>query len=99
MLNNQPQPSPESPVSPEVMEPVERITAELWPGVITLPVMDPWSSDAVHFRQAGIPVYGISGIFYDVDDVRAHGRDERVGVREFYEGVEFMFRLMKELAS
>jgi acetylornithine deacetylase/succinyl-diaminopimelate desuccinylase-like protein len=50
-------------------------------------------------RQAGIPVYDNSGIFYDVDDVRTHGRDERVGVREFYEGVEFMFRLRKELAS
>jgi hypothetical protein len=82
-----------------VVQLVEPITATLWPGVITLPVMDPWSSNAVYFRQAGIPVSGISGIFYDLDDVRAHGRYEPVGFREFYEGVEFMFRLMKELAS
>jgi acetylornithine deacetylase/succinyl-diaminopimelate desuccinylase-like protein len=70
----------------------------MWPGVIVLPVMDPWSSDSRRFRLAGFPVYGISGMFYDIDDVRAHGKDERMSVRSFYEGVEFMYRLMKELS-
>jgi len=46
-------------------------------------------------RRAGIPTYGVSGIFSDVDDNRAHGRDERVGVRDFYEGEEFLYRLVK----
>jgi acetylornithine deacetylase/succinyl-diaminopimelate desuccinylase-like protein len=41
----------------------------------------------------------MSGMFIDVDDNRAHGKDERLGVREYFEGVEFMYRLMKELAS
>jgi acetylornithine deacetylase/succinyl-diaminopimelate desuccinylase-like protein len=84
-------------VNPEIMRPVERITAEMWPGVVVLPVMDPWSTDGLHFRRAGIPVYGVSAVFIDVDDTRAHGRDERVGVREFYEGVEFMYRLIQAL--
>lgn len=96
-LANEPNPSPASPVNPEIMRPVERITAEMWPGVVVLPVMDPWSTDGLHFRRAGIPVYGVSAVFIDVDDTRAHGRDERVGVREFYEGVEFMYRLIQAL--
>jgi acetylornithine deacetylase/succinyl-diaminopimelate desuccinylase-like protein len=93
------QPAPESPRSPEVMSAVERVTRSMWPGVIVLPVMDPWSSDSRQFRLAGFPVYGISGVFYDIDDVRAHGNDERILVQSFYEGVEFMYRLMKELSS
>ena len=54
--------------------------------------------DGRQLRQAGIPTYGVQGIFYDVGDIRWHGRDERVGVREFYEGQEFLYRLVKELA-
>ena len=90
-------PSPPSPPSPEVMSGVERVTTAMWPGVIVLPVMDPWTTDGRHFRVAGTPVYGVSGIFYDIADVRAHGKDERVLVQSFYEGVEFSYRLMKEL--
>jgi acetylornithine deacetylase/succinyl-diaminopimelate desuccinylase-like protein len=91
------QPAPESPLNPEVMRSVERVTRSMWPDVIVLPVMDPWSSDSRQFRLGGYPVYGISGVFYDIDDVRAHGNDERIAVQSFYEGVEFMYRLMKEL--
>jgi acetylornithine deacetylase/succinyl-diaminopimelate desuccinylase-like protein len=98
-IANEPRPSPASPVNPEIMEPVQRITTAMWPGAVVLPVMDPWSTDGLHFRRAGIPVYGVSAVFVDVDDTRAHGRDERVGVREFYEGVEFMYRLMQALAG
>ena len=79
-IANEPRPSPASPIIPEVMEPVRRISAQMWPGVVVLPVMDPWSSDGLHFRRAGIPVYGVSAVFVDMDDTRAHGRDERVGV-------------------
>ncbi len=78
---------------------IERITDGMWPGVQVLPFMDPGFSDAYYFRRAGIPVYGLSGIFFDVDDYRSHGKDERVGVREFYEGVEFMYRVMLALAE
>jgi acetylornithine deacetylase/succinyl-diaminopimelate desuccinylase-like protein len=93
-----PEESPASPLLPEVMSAVDRVTKQMWPGVIVLPVMDPWSSDSRSLRVAGTPVYGISGIFYDIDDVRSHGKDERILVQSFYEGVEFMYRLMKELS-
>ena len=95
----EPEPSPASPPSPEVLSSVERVTSAMWPGVIVLPVMDPWTTDGRHIRAAGTPVYGISGMFYDIADVRAHGKDERILVRSFYEGVEFDYRLMKDLAS
>ncbi len=94
-----PRPSPASPLAPEVMRPMERITSEMWPGVAVLPIMSTGATDGLYLRIAGIPVYGVSGLFEDIDDVRAHGRDERIGVREFYEGLEFMYRLTKALSS
>ena len=60
--------------------------------------MSTGATDSKYFRAAGIPAYGISGIFIDVDDVRAHGKDERVGVKELLDGQEFLDRLVDELA-
>ena len=94
-----PKPSPPSPLVPEVVEPMERITSEMWPGVAVLPIMSTGATDRLYLRIAGIPVYGVSGLFGDVDDVRAHGKDERIGVREFYDGAEFMYRLTKALST
>jgi len=91
--------SPSSPLNPEVMRATERTTANLWPGVPVIPVMETGATDGAHLRRAGIATYGISGVFIDVDDVRAHGRDERIGVREYYDGAEYLYQLMKALAS
>ena len=90
---------PLSPIRKDVLDAVDNITAGMWPGVIVTPVMSTGASDGKWLRLGGTPVYGVSGMFYDADDVRAHGRDERIGVKEFYNGIEFMYRLMKELAS
>ena len=92
-------PSPASPLTPELFGAVERITKEMWPGVYVVPVMETGASDGLYLRGAGMPVYGVSGMFFDVDDIRAHGRDERVGVRSYFDGVEFMYRLLKALTS
>ncbi len=92
-------PSPLTPLNQEVLQSAEQISREMWPGVIVAPVISTGASDGVHLRRAGVPVYGVSGTFADVDDTRAHGRDERIGVTEFYDGVEFMYRLMKALSS
>jgi len=94
-----PIPSPSSPVDPKVFGPVEQITKEMWPGVIVFPVMSTGASDGIFFRRDGIRVYGVSGMFTDVEDVRAHGQNERMGVDSFYDGVEFMHRLMKVFAT
>ena len=60
----------------------------MWPGVPVVPIMSTGATDGLYLRNAGIPVYGVSGIFGDIDDVRAHGQDERQEVRSFFEGME-----------
>jgi acetylornithine deacetylase/succinyl-diaminopimelate desuccinylase-like protein len=92
-------PSPPSPLRPELMAAIERHTSELWPGVVVLPVMATGATDGLYLRNAGIPTYGVDGIFSDVDDVRSHGRDERIGIKEFYAGREFLYRLVKTLSE
>lgn len=92
-------PGPLSLMRKDVLETVDRLTASMWPGVVVTPVMSTGATDGKRLRAAGIPVYGVSGMFGDVNDVRAHGKDERIGVKEFYNGVEFMYRLMKTLSS
>ncbi|CAN5736649.1 M20/M25/M40 family metallo-hydrolase [soil metagenome] len=88
-----------SPLEAELMEPIERLTEQFWPGVPVVPVMGIGGTDSRHFRRAGIPMYGVSGIFLDVDDVRAHAPDERIGVQSFFEGQDFLYQLVKELAQ
>ncbi|HSM76140.1 MAG TPA: M20/M25/M40 family metallo-hydrolase, partial [Bryobacteraceae bacterium] len=92
-------PGPASPVPPALMQTIEGITNSLWPGVPVVPVMETGATDGKFFRLAGIPTYGVSGLFGDVDDVRAHGRDERVGVEPFYQAIDFYYRLIQALAK
>ncbi|MEO8215652.1 MAG: M20/M25/M40 family metallo-hydrolase [Acidobacteriota bacterium] len=88
-----------SPLSTEVMGPIEKVTARMWPGVPVIPIMMTGATDGLYLRNAGIPTYGVSGLFGDINDSRAHGRDERMGVKQFYEGLEFLHDLVKELAD
>ncbi len=89
---------PLSPLREDVLNAVDYLTASMWPGVIVTPTMLTGATDGKRLRSAGIPVYGVSGLFSDDDDVRAHGKDERIGADEFYKGLEFMYRLIKTLA-
>ena len=91
--------APPSALTPEVLEPIERLTKEMWPGVPVVPVMSTGATDARPLRQAGIPTYGVSGLFGDMDDSRAHGRDERMLIKSFFEGHQFLYRLVKELSG
>jgi len=92
-------PSPASPLDAEVLGAIERITSEMWPGVPVLPVLSTGATDSLYLRAAGTPMYGVSGMFGDVDDVRAHGKDERLLVTSFDEGREFLYRLVRALSS
>src|SRR3954468_16015993 len=83
----------------DVMAAVESLTTEMFPGVVVVPVMSTGATDGLYFRNAGIPTFGVDGTFGDIDDVRAHGRDERVGVKQYFEGLEFQYRLIKALAK
>jgi acetylornithine deacetylase/succinyl-diaminopimelate desuccinylase-like protein len=91
--------NPLTPLSPGIITAVEAATHSMWPDVPVVPVMDTGASDGKWTRQAGIPTYGVSGVFDDPSDVRAHGRDERIGVEAYDESVEFYYRLMKRLGS
>jgi acetylornithine deacetylase/succinyl-diaminopimelate desuccinylase-like protein len=84
---------------PEVMQPLERVTDAMWPSAPVIPEMETGASDSVYTIAAGIPSYGISGVALDQDDVRAHGKDERVRVSSFYDGVEFYYRYLKALTQ
>jgi len=95
----EPNPSPAATLDKAVVAKVEQITSEMWPGVKVVPVMSSGASDNVFFRRAGLPTFGVSGTFVEESDLRAHGRDERVGVNEFYESLEFSYRLIRSLAA
>ena len=82
---------------PDLLKAVARISDTMWPGVQTVPTMVMGATDGLYLRNAGIPTYGIQGIFIERDDFRAHGRDERLGVNEFYEGDVFLYELVKSL--
>ena len=92
-------PSPPSPLVPEVFGPLERVTHALWPGVPVIPNMETGATDGLFLRNAGMPVYGVSGVFLDADDIRAHGRDERIRVNDYYAGAEFSYRFVRTLAE
>ncbi|MNT82669.1 hypothetical protein D3C72_2224300 [compost metagenome] len=84
---------------PDVMKAVEGLTEKMWPGVPVVPVMSTGATDSRFMRNAGIPMYGVSGIFTEPSDARAHGLDERVAIPRLYDGREFLYQLVKELSK
>jgi acetylornithine deacetylase/succinyl-diaminopimelate desuccinylase-like protein len=83
--------------SPEILQPLERVAAEMWPGAPIIPEMETGASDSIYTIAAGIPSYGVNGMAIDQDDIRAHGKDERIRVSSYYDGVEFFYRYLKAL--
>lgn len=94
-----PEKVPPSPLRPALMKTVESSAAAVWGPLPIMPVMDTGASDGRFLRASGIPTYGIAGVFLDLDNRRAHGQDERVRVQDFYDGLEFNYKLMQALAS
>jgi len=90
---------PPSPLLPEVMHALEKTLSSSWPGVPLIATMSTGATDGRITRIAGIPTYGISCMFFDRNDIRAHGKDERLGVQDFYDGVDFNYKLIRELSS
>ncbi len=88
-----------SPMRPDILKAVQQATTAEFPGVPVLPVMLTGATDGKYLRDVGIPCYGIQGFFLDRTDIRAHGRDERMGVQAFYDGDAFLYDLVKILAT
>ncbi len=93
------QPAPETVPDPKVMAKVTSVVHSMWPGATVMPVMAAGASDSIFTRAAGIPSYGVGGGWFDINDIRAHGRDERDEIGNFYQTTEFTYRLMKELGK
>ena len=87
------------PIDPKLLGIVTEATSKSWPGLPVIPQMSSGASDGIYLIAAGIPTYGVSGIFGDEDDVRAHGRDERVLVKSFDEAVDFMYAVAAGLGK
>jgi acetylornithine deacetylase/succinyl-diaminopimelate desuccinylase-like protein len=83
----------------ESKQKVEQITHKLWPGIPILPVMGVGASDGKYLRAAGMPTYGISGVFLDVDDFRMHAKDERIRVGDFYDGLDYNYEIIKAFSA
>lgn len=92
-------PVPPSPLLPEVTSAMQKTLSNMWPGIPVLATMSTGATDGKYTRIAGIPTYGISCMFFDKNDDRSHGKDERVGVQDFYDGVAFNYKLIRELSS
>jgi acetylornithine deacetylase/succinyl-diaminopimelate desuccinylase-like protein len=90
---------PPQPLKSEVVKPLEKIAGEMWPGAPVLPVMATGASDGILTNAAGMPTYGISGIALERNDVRAHGKDERLPIESYDRGVEFFYRYIKLLSG
>jgi len=92
-------PSPPPPLTPEVMDAIQQAKEKIWPGLPIVPVLETGATDGLYFRQLGIPTYGITGTAEDLEDIRMHGKDERMGVKDFYNGLEFEYQLIRAIAS
>lgn len=91
--------SPPSALSGELLESFEALADEQWPGVPVIPQMSTGTTDGLFLRNAGIPVYGVAGWFIEPDAIRAHGLDEKIGIRQFHEGAEFWYRMLRKLSQ
>ena len=87
------------PLRPDVMDSLRSVSAKLWPGTLVVPIMETGASDSIYTMMAGIPSYGINGVAIERDDVRAHGKDERVKIDSYYTGAEFYYEFLKAMTA
>jgi acetylornithine deacetylase/succinyl-diaminopimelate desuccinylase-like protein len=91
--------APPPPLTPALMGPLEKLTAQFWPGVPVVPILQPGATDGRYLNVVGIPTYGIEPVFMGPDLGNIHGLNEYVGVKSLLEGREFLYRLVKVYAD
>ena len=96
---DEPLAGPASPIRPDLFKAITESSNKVFPGVPVVPMMVMGATDGKYLRIAGIPTYGVQGFFMDRDDIRFHGRDERLGVDSYYEGQAFLYDLVKRLSK
>ena len=82
-----------------VVRSIEKVSESMWPGTPVVPVMSTGATDGSRLRNAEIPTYGVSGIFVEYGEVRIHGRDERIGIKAFFDANRFLYLLVRDLSS
>lgn len=80
-----------------LMNKINKVTHDLWPNVAVVPTMSTGATDGLFLRNSGIPTYGVSGLFIDINDIREHKNNERVELKSLFESQEFLYRLVKEI--
>ena len=85
--------APESPLTPEIVNTVSDTVRDMWGNPPVIPTMAPYFTDGRQFRNAGMPTYGVNGVW--MGENRTHGKDERIPIRSFDESLEFSYRLIK----
>jgi len=86
-------------LEPAVMGPLEKVVAVYWPGTPVVPDMATGASDSVFTNAAGIPTYNWSAIELETNDVRAHGKDERLPETSYWKGVQFWYDYLRMITS
>ena len=92
-------PATSPPLTPQIMGPIEALSAKMWPGVPVIPLLQPGATDSQFLTPAGIPTYGVSGFFSDPDGGGVHGLNERMPVKGLYDGRDFLYQLVKLYAD
>jgi acetylornithine deacetylase/succinyl-diaminopimelate desuccinylase-like protein len=87
------------PLSPQIMEPVRKVADRIWPGVAIVPTMSAGATDGRFLNAAGIPTYGLSGMFHDAEGSHAHGLNERIRVKSLLDGRKFLYEVVKIYAT
>jgi acetylornithine deacetylase/succinyl-diaminopimelate desuccinylase-like protein len=91
--------SPPPPLSQHIMEPVRKVAGTIWPGVAVVPTMATGATDGRFLNAAGVPTYGLSGMFHDAEGPRAHGLNERIRVKSLMNGRRFLYEVVKLYAN
>jgi acetylornithine deacetylase/succinyl-diaminopimelate desuccinylase-like protein len=91
--------SPPPPLTPRIMGPVRKTADEIWPGVAIIPTMSTGATDGAYLNAAGVPTYGLSGMFHDVEGSHAHGLNERIRVKSLMDGRRFLYEIVKLYAD
>jgi len=87
--------SPPPPLTPQILGPFEKLVKQFWPGLPILPILQAGATDGQFLNAAGIPTYGLGGVFFGPDLGNAHGRNEYIGVKSLLEGRDFLYRLVR----
>jgi len=86
-------------VDPLLLGAATEVTDKMFGKIPVVPVMSTGATDSHWLREAGIPSFGVSGLFSLPGETNAHGRDEKLRVKSYYEGLDFLNALVQRIAG